>query len=235
VEHYRPDLLIVDPLFSYCGVDVKDQPALSSFLREGVLPFTVKHNLGLIFIHHTNKPPTQKKDHNQWQAGDFAYAGSGHNELANFPRFVAVLRALGSRSVFELRLAKRWKRAGISDSGGRPIDRVLIKHAAEGISWETASDADLNASLDQESGQSSTALKQFKESENIFSAFHSIQNDGVARIAAVAKKIKVSEKTLRRRFDRSRTLRYGDDVLQIRDGDIRLAPDAPTQGHNNDN
>lgn len=152
VAAFKPDIIIADPLFAYAGVDIaKDQPGLTAFLREQVQPFIIKHNCGIIFAHHTNKPPTTAKDKQGWQAGDFAYAGSGHNELANWPRFTMVLRSLGSRTVFELRIGKRWSRAGIADERGRPTDRVLIKHSDSGICWHPATEADLTATVESTS------------------------------------------------------------------------------------
>jgi AraC-like DNA-binding protein len=222
VKH-RPDILLADPLFAYAGVDVaKDQPGLSAFLREMVQPFIIKHACGIIFAHHTNKPPSGKEKPN-WQAGDYAYAGSGHNELANWPRFVAVLRSLGSRTVFELRIGKRWKRAGICDTNGQPTDRVLIQHSDTGICWKTATDQDLARTVETAGGTARTVAAVDKD-EVIVRAFNACAKKGRADIETVAKRCKFSEKTLRRRFkdDRgnARLVRSGDDVLTITNAQV---------------
>jgi hypothetical protein len=223
VEQHRPDLLIVDPLFAFAGVDLaKDQPGLSHFLRGLVLPFTIKHRLGVLLVHHTNKPPTSAKDRSVQQAGDFAYSGSGHNELANFPRFVAVLRSLGSRSVFELRLGKRWKRAGIVDDQGNPIDRVLIKHADRGISWENATETDLRESIEESAKQGGARKSTVDETAKIAEAFFAIAKDNAAPLAKLANRLKTSERTLRRRFGDARVLINGDDVLTLNLSTVRL-------------
>ncbi len=222
VKH-RPDILLADPLFAYAGVDVaKDQPGLSAFLREMVQPFIIKHRCGIIFAHHTNKPPSGK-DKSTWQAGDFAYAGSGHNELANWPRFVAVLRSLGSRTVFELRIGKRWKRAGICDTNGQPIDRVLVQHSNTGICWKTATDQDLARTVET-AGATARTVAAVDGDEVIVRAFNACAKKGRADVEAVAKRCKFSEKTLRRRFKDEkgipRLVRSGDDVLTIANSQV---------------
>jgi hypothetical protein len=222
VEKHRPDLLIVDPLFAFAGVDVaKDQPGLSRFLRELNLPFMIKHNLGIIYVHHVNKPPAGK-DRTGWQGSDYAYSGSGHNELANFPRFVIVLRSLGSRSVFELRLGKRWKRAGIADAAGNPVDRILVKHAEHGIFWEPATETDLRDSIEQDTQQGAAAKSGPGDTEKLAAAFFAIQKDGVASLEKLAKRLKTSERTVRRRFGDTRILRVGDEVFALDQSTIRL-------------
>lgn len=223
VVKHHPDILLADPLFAYAGVDVaKDQPGLSAFLRELVQPFIIKHACGIIFAHHTNKPPSGKEKPN-WQAGDYAYAGSGHNELANWPRFVAVLRSLGSRTVFELRIGKRAKRAGICDANGKPTDRVLIQHADTGISWHTATDQDLARTVET-AGATARTVAAVDGDEVIVRAFNACAKKGRADVETVAKRCKFSEKTLRRRFkdDRgnARLVRFGDDVLTITNAQV---------------
>lgn len=227
VTTHTPDLLIVDPLFAFAGVDVaKDQPGLSLILRGGILPFSLKHNLGVLFVHHVNKPPTTNKDRSAYQAGDFAYSGSGHNELANFPRFVAVLRSLGSRSVFEFRIGKRWKRAGIADDGGNPVDRVLVKHGEHGIHWESATDDDLAASVEQDAQRGRSNKAGADEAGKIARAFFAIQKNDSAPLDKLARKVGTSARTLRRRFGKLHALHHGDDVLTINQSVVWLATDT---------
>jgi hypothetical protein len=223
----RPDLLIVDPLFAFAGVDLaKDQPGLSEFLRGLLLPFSIKHNLGVILIHHTNKPPSNTKDRGTWQAGDFAYAGSGHNELANFSRFVGVIRSLGSRVVFELRIGKRWQRAGLVDAQGDPVDRLLIKHAHHGIHWETASQKDLEDTIEKSSGSPAPAKTEWSaELDKLAKAIFAATKSGKAALADVAKRLRTSEKTVRRRFteiEGKRLLRVGEDQFLLHNSNITV-------------
>jgi hypothetical protein len=139
---YKPDLIIIDPLFAYCGCNVSDQEAMSQFLRNGINPILQATGCGLILVHHTNKP-TSGKDRPNWQAGDHAYLGAGTAELANWARSVVVIRSIGSHDVFEVVLGKRGKRAGLVDDEGKPRYSFYIKHGSTGICWELAGDDDL--------------------------------------------------------------------------------------------
>lgn len=133
---HKPDLIVIDPLFAYIGGAV-DQETCSHFLRNGLNPILQEHGCGLILLHHTNKP-SQGKEKAEWQAGDFAYLGSGTSELANWARAVIALRSIGSHDVFELVLGKRGKRAGIVDDAGEPVFKMFVKHGKTGICWEPA-------------------------------------------------------------------------------------------------
>ena len=221
-EKHTPDLIIADPLFAYAGIDIaKDQPGLSKFLRGMIQPLVIKLNCGIIFIHHVNKPPTAAKDRSQWQAGDFAYSGSGHNELANWPRFVIALRSMGSRTVFELRIGKRSKRAGIVDDNGQPLDRVLVQHGETGIHWRTATQTDLARSMETQVGTVNPAKAD--EAGEIARIFHTKQKSGSIGLEDMARRMKVSPKTIRRRFGQDGILRDGDDVLTLANSVITLA------------
>jgi hypothetical protein len=138
------DLLFLDPLFAYIGDNISDQRACSTFLRNGINPVLAKHGCGLVLVHHVNKPPTGVEKR-QWQAGDFAYLGSGSAELANWARAVIGLRSIGSHRVFQFVLGKRGKRAGILNAEGEPAFDFYIKHADAGILWERATTDDMPA------------------------------------------------------------------------------------------
>ena len=226
-EKHTPDLIVADPLFAYAGVDIaKDQPGLSHFLRGLIQPLLIRRDCGIIFIHHTNKPPGAAKDRNQWQAGDFAYSGSGHNELANWPRFVIALRSLGSRTVYELRIGKRSKRAGIVDDNGQPLDRVLIQHGAMGIHWRTATQTDLARSMEPNQGETKNGKSEATTADKIAKAFHSKQRDNRAGLEVIAKAVGASTRTIRREFGESFILRHEEDVLVLNNSVISLCVEA---------
>lgn len=136
VKEHKPDLIVVDPLFAYIGGAV-DQETCSRFLRNGLNPILQEYQCALILVHHTNKP-SQGKEKSEWQAGDFAYLGSGTSELANWARAVIALRSIGSHDVFDLVFGKRGKRAGIVNEDGEPVFKLFVKHGKTGICWETA-------------------------------------------------------------------------------------------------
>lgn len=135
VALHQPDLLWIDPLFSYLGADVCNQAAVSTFLRNGLNPVLQKHGCGLILVHHTNKPQkgSEKAD---WKAGDFAYLGSGTAELANWARAVIGIRSVGEHDVFEMVFGKRGKRAGLVDDWNNPIFSIFIRYSKTVICWE---------------------------------------------------------------------------------------------------
>ena len=130
----KPDLLWIDPLFAYVQGSVSNQETVSPWLRTQLTPLLRSQNVGCILIHHTNKPPSGAAKPN-WQAGDFAYLGSGSAELANWPRAVVGIRNVGSHDVFELCLGKRGGRLGWKNTEGQTIYARFIAHGADGIYW----------------------------------------------------------------------------------------------------
>jgi hypothetical protein len=128
LEQHHPDLLNPDPLLAYLGGDVSRQEVVSPWLRNGLNPLLTKHNCACVLVHHTNKPKsgTEKPD---WQAGDFAYLGSGSAELANWSRAVAAMRSIGSNEVFEFILAKRGGRAGWKTPEGTKRYSSFLAHS----------------------------------------------------------------------------------------------------------
>lgn len=143
LAEHQPDILWIDPALSYLGGEANLQRDVGKFLRNGINPLVHKHGCGVIVIHHTNKPPSgsEKPD---WQAGDYAYLGSGSAEWANWPRFVLALRSIGSHEVFELRAGKRGSRLGWRGDDGERIYSKLIAHAKQdGFCWRLADEAEL--------------------------------------------------------------------------------------------
>lgn len=143
VDRLKIDLVILDPLFAYLPGGISEQEKVSHFLRRKLQPFLERHNCGAIILHHIPKPPSSKKDKPEWSGGDFAYAGFGSAELANFFKAILVIRNIGSQDVFELIVAKRHKKAGLRDKDGALTNKVLIKHSSDDLQyWELASEED---------------------------------------------------------------------------------------------
>lgn len=135
----KPDLVIVDPVLAFVGADVSSQERVSKWLRQGINPVIHQHGVGLILVHHTNKPASSKEQKAAWQAGDFAYLGAGSAEWCNWARAVLALRSIGSDSVFELRAAKRGKRIGWRDADGNAEYTKMVAHGTDGgICWREA-------------------------------------------------------------------------------------------------
>ena len=136
---YRPDLLWLDPAHAYLGGDASSQEIVGGFLRNMLNPLLRKYACAAIVIHHTTKPP-RGKEKPDWQAGDFAYLGSGSAEFANWARCVLAIRSIGQHAVFELRAGKRGSRIGWKDADGQPVYSRFIAHSKEPglIYWRDA-------------------------------------------------------------------------------------------------
>ncbi len=130
LQFHPVDLVIVDPVFAYLGGEASAQRDVSPFLRNMLNPVIHRHGVGLIVVHHVNKPPSGEQKP-QWQAGDYAYLGSGSAEFANWARAVMAIRSIGSGEVFELLLAKRGRRVGWVDDMGRPTNSGYIAYHRE--------------------------------------------------------------------------------------------------------
>src|SRR5262249_54411961 len=89
LEKYSPDLLILDPALSYIGGNANEQEIVGAFLRNHLNPLLQKHNCSVLIVHHTNKPNAER-DGKKKIANEFAYAGTGSAEWANWARAVLV-------------------------------------------------------------------------------------------------------------------------------------------------
>ena len=153
LELHRPDLLWIDPALAYLGGDVSSQKDVGFFLRNLLNPLLSQFNCGCVVIHHTNKP-SKGEEKSAWQAGDFAYLGSGSAEWANWARAVLAIRSIGSHEIFELRAGKRGSRIGWKDEDGKTSFARLIGHATEPgvICWRTASEDETPAGKPRRAG-----------------------------------------------------------------------------------
>ena len=145
LAQHRPDLLWIDPALSYLGGETNSQVAVGVFLRNQLNPLLREFNCAVVIVHHTNKPPTGREK-GEWQAGDFAYLGSGSAEWANWARAVLALRGIGSNVVFELRAGKRGSRLGWQEADGSKSFVRLIAHARDPgvICWREADASELD-------------------------------------------------------------------------------------------
>jgi len=135
VAEYKPDLIWLDPLLAFVGGDISSQETCSYFLRNLLTPIAQQYNAAFMVIHHTGKPPRDTSARNSYVGGDYSYLGIGSSELANWARAIVVLRETTENN-YELRLAKRWERAGLLDSMNCEQKTIALKHADKGICWE---------------------------------------------------------------------------------------------------
>lgn len=137
VDH-RADIVFVDPLLSFAGIDVSDQEQASKFLRHDLAPILLETGAVLVAMHHTGKPKTSA-DKEGHTVADLAYAGLGSSEFTNYFREVAVLfRCQGDEPIYKFGLTKRRGRAGLKDHENQFKGEIYIRHAAEKgvIRWE---------------------------------------------------------------------------------------------------
>lgn len=135
LEYHRPQIAIIDPVFSFFGGDISRQQEVSQFFRTWMNP--VLHNSGCcaLFLHHTNKPPGDPKQRKGWSQIDRAYMGAGSADLVNWARAVMILTQDADGN-FDFLIPKRGGRAGMKDLDGKIVTRTKLRHSAVGICWE---------------------------------------------------------------------------------------------------
>jgi hypothetical protein len=138
IDRYKPDLIIIDPLFAYAKGDVRSQEVMADMLRGEVNPILRKTGVTLIWNHHTGKPGEQgngqEKSHEKK-----VYDGFGSSDIQNTMREVISLGRVNDDGLFEIHLGKRGRRAGIVDPKTlKPVTRFNIEHGQHGIVWQLA-------------------------------------------------------------------------------------------------
>ena len=143
VEH-NPDLVIINPLQAFIDGDVTESKDLGDFLREGLNSMNEPvPRFGWIIVHHTTKPASGKdKQERQWH--EVMYDMAGGAELINWARAIMSLRACETEGDFQLVLAKRGKRAGVTKLVGEAphahyeaATKISLRHSKESIQLKT--------------------------------------------------------------------------------------------------
>ena len=153
VVSHQADIVFVDPLLSFAGIDVSDQEQASKFLRHDLAPILLETGAVLVAMHHTGKPKASADKEGQTTA-DLAYAGLGSSEFTNWFREVAVLfRCQGEEPIYKFGLTKRRSRAGLKDHENQFKGEIYIRHAAEKgvIRWEYSTPPSQSAPRDSDS------------------------------------------------------------------------------------
>ena len=171
LEQGNFDLVIIDPALAYLGGDASMQKDVSAFLRNSLNPLLRRHGCGLVLVHHTNKPP-QGQQKGAWQAGDFAYLGTGSSDWANWARAVVAIRSIGSNEYFELRVAKRGRRLRwTGDDGLTVLFTKIIAHSATGICWREATMEEFEAAGGTEQAREVTFRQRGPEMDSFVAIF----------------------------------------------------------------
>ena len=156
---WKPDWILIDPLFSYIGGDISRQEVCSHFLRARLNPVLKDCGCACIMVHHTNKP-------NAEGTGSRLYAGSGSADVINWARAQINLEDKGD-GTFELHLPKRGNRSGLCTPDQAPAAAIRIMHSTEGICWKYA---DSQPAARQEGGKSEVKYTRGLSTEDCLAA-----------------------------------------------------------------
>ncbi len=154
IERHKPDLVWLDPILSFVGADLSRQEVIGQFFRNWLNPILDATGVACFCIHHTGKPPSDSKSRQHWQTSDYAYAGLGSSDLTNWARAVLVLQDRG-HGLFELKLAKRGKRAGVVAEDGAELTSLWLRHSSKPnhIFWETSAAPEPAQSQERKGGK----------------------------------------------------------------------------------
>ncbi len=129
-QRTRPDVVWIDPLLAYIGGEISRMADCAKFLRNQLNPVIHDHNIGVVVVHHTGKPP--KDGASGYGGADLAYLGIGSSDLTNWARATStIVRCEGCDNRYSLTHAKRSARAGC-------VASTDVQHAGRGICWEPA-------------------------------------------------------------------------------------------------
>ena len=132
IRETRVDMVVVDPLLSYIGDDISQQKVASNFLRDNIGPIMQRTGCLIVLVHHTGKPPKDKKAMQDWSHSDFSYLGLGSSELVNWSRAVSVIVPTDEKGTFDLRMTKRGERSGlVNQFTGLTTDQLYIRWGRE--------------------------------------------------------------------------------------------------------
>ena len=129
LDLHRPDILFINPAFSYLAGDSNSGGDVGEFLRLGLNPLLEEFDCGAVVFHHTNKLPATESE----RMRDFnpVYAASGHNEWNNWPRVAIAMVPTADPDITVLIASKRPKAAGWRDADGKLTFRTYIQRSAD--------------------------------------------------------------------------------------------------------
>lgn len=135
IEH-KADVAYVDPLLRFAGIEISRTEQCTILLNEWIDPVLARTGAALIGIHHTGKPKEESRGRGKGMTiYDYMYSGIGSSELVNWARAVSVIMPV-SDGMFELKLAKRGKRAWATHLNGDATTSLFLKHHPDRVFWE---------------------------------------------------------------------------------------------------
>jgi len=135
VVAHHADVVYVDPLLRFAGIEISRTEQCTMLLNQWIDPMLARTGVIMKGIHHTGKPKDDQKSKKGMTIYDYMYSGIGSSELVNWARAVSVVMPI-SDGLFELKLAKRGRRAWATHPNGDPTTSLFLKHHPERIFWE---------------------------------------------------------------------------------------------------
>lgn len=134
ISKHKADIVYVDPLLRFAGVDVTRTDQATRLLNDSLDPILARTGVVLIGIHHTGKPKQDKTYTKGMTIYDYMYSGLGSSELVNWARAVTVILPI-AEGIFEVKLAKRGKRAWATHPDGSQTTSIYLQHHEDRIFW----------------------------------------------------------------------------------------------------
>ena len=144
------DVVVVNPIFSYFGVNLTNNDELNAFLRWDLEPVLKDpdHGCLMLGVHHSTKPNQNSQDGSGW-SGDAAaeYIGAGGATLVNFARAILVMlpkkgKDIPADTYYRLIGAKRGKRLNWKLPSGKPSRERIVAHSEDLIFWRTSTESE---------------------------------------------------------------------------------------------
>ncbi len=134
IAEFKADLVLIDPLLRFAGIDVSRQDQCTKFLNDCLDPVLAATGVVMIGMHHTGKLKNKKETMGQ-TIYEKMYSGIGSSELVNWARAVIIIDPKDD-GLFEMLLAKRGQRAWATHpEGDFPTTSIFLRHAADRILW----------------------------------------------------------------------------------------------------
>lgn len=140
-QNYHYQLIIVNPLQSYAGINLSQNDEITRFFRTELDPVLKdpETECMIIAVHHTLKP-SSATNQSGGRIEANAYLGAGGAELANYARSVLALLPVNnstasSSSHYWIECTKRNERLAWEDDTGEPTNKIMIAHSKDLIFW----------------------------------------------------------------------------------------------------
>ncbi|MDZ4345948.1 MAG: AAA family ATPase [Candidatus Binatia bacterium] len=136
------DLVWINPLAAFLSGDATTQETAADFLRAGLNGINTPPTFGYIIVQHTTKPATGKeKREREWF--EVMYDMAGSYDIIGWARSIISIRPTPTFGEFNMVLAKRGRRAGVTkkvpQGAGYRLESAIIiplKHCEEKMKVE---------------------------------------------------------------------------------------------------